>query len=51
VPRAPFESAGLSPGDLMRVEALDDGSLLVRPITAAPQRSAEPAQPTLGSLD
>ena len=27
VPKVPFERAGLAPGDLMRVEAIDDGSL------------------------
>ena len=27
MPKVPFERAGLAPGDLMRVEAIDDGSL------------------------
>ncbi len=50
VPKAPFGSAGLSPGDLMRVEALEDGTILMRKISSANATAADSTQPTLGTL-
>ncbi len=42
VPKAPLERAGLVRGDLMRVEAMDDGSIRMTRIDSAPAGNVIP---------